>query len=54
LAVVVLDRQQHVQTWNAQAHDLWGLSPQEVDGQNLFSLDFGLPIERLRTDAKRL
>ena len=50
LAVVVLDRQQHVQTWNAQAYDLWGLSSEEVAGQNLFSLDFGLPIERLRAE----
>ncbi len=49
-AVVVLDRQQHVQTWNAQAHELWGLSAAEVDGKNLFSLDFGLPIERLRAE----
>ena len=50
LAVVVLDRQQHVQTWNVQAHELWGLSAEEVGGQNLFSLDFGLPIERLRSE----
>ena len=50
LAVVVLDRQQHVQTWNPEAHELWGLSADEADGKNLFSLDFGLPIERLRTE----
>ncbi len=48
LAVAVVDRQQHVQIWNGQARELWGLSPEEVDDQNLLSLDFGLPFDQVR------
>jgi two-component system CheB/CheR fusion protein len=48
LAVAVIDRQQQVQIWNAQAKELWGLTPDEVEGQHLLSLDFGLPSEQLR------
>src|SRR5205807_7215758 len=42
LAVAVLDRQQHVQIWNGQAYDLWGLASEEVEDQNFLGLDFGL------------
>lgn len=47
-AVAVLDRDQHVQIWNSQARDMWGLTSEEVDDQHLQSLDFGLPVERLK------
>ncbi len=46
-AVAVLDRDQHVQVWNSQARELWGLTHQEVEDKHLFSLDFGLPVEKL-------
>ena len=49
LAVAVIDRQQQVQIWNAQARELWGLTPDEVEGQHLLSLDFGLPTEQLKS-----
>jgi two-component system, chemotaxis family, CheB/CheR fusion protein len=48
IAVAVVDRQQHVQIWNGQARDLWGLMPEEVEEQHLLSLDLGLPIEQLK------
>lgn len=48
LAVVVVDRQQHVQIWNGQARELWGLSSDEVEDQHLLSLDIGLPVEQLK------
>lgn len=48
LAVAVLDRQQHVQIWNGQARELWGLNQDEVDDRHLLSLDFGLPVESLK------
>ena len=48
LAVTVLDRQQQVQLWNDQAHELWGLTPQEAEDQHLMSLDIGLPVEQLK------
>jgi two-component system CheB/CheR fusion protein len=50
--VVVLDRDQHVQVWNSQARELWGLTSEEVEDKHLFSLDFGLPIERLRAQLR--
>jgi two-component system CheB/CheR fusion protein len=46
--VVVIDRQFLVQVWNRGAADLWGLRAEEVKGASLFSLDIGLPVERLR------
>jgi two-component system CheB/CheR fusion protein len=51
-AVVVLDRDQHVQVWNAQARELWGLTPDEVEDKHLFSLDIGLPVEGLRPQLR--
>jgi two-component system CheB/CheR fusion protein len=48
LAVAVLDRQHHVQIWNRQARELWGLNNDEVEDQHFLSLDFGLPVEPLK------
>jgi two-component system CheB/CheR fusion protein len=48
LAVAVLDREQHVQVWNTQAWELWGLTAEEVEDRHLLSLDFGLPVEKLK------
>jgi two-component system CheB/CheR fusion protein len=47
-AVAVVDRDQHVQVWNSQARELWGLTPEEVEDKHLLSLDFGLPVEQLK------
>jgi two-component system, chemotaxis family, CheB/CheR fusion protein len=47
-AVVVLDRDLHVQVWNGQAKDLWGLGGDEVIGQHFFNLDIGLPVDLLK------
>jgi two-component system CheB/CheR fusion protein len=52
LAVIVIDRQQHVQIWNGQARELWGLLPDEVEDQHLLSLDFGLPVEQLKRELR--
>jgi two-component system CheB/CheR fusion protein len=52
LAVAVLDRQQHVQIWNGQAHELWGLTPDEVEDRHFLALDFGLPVERLKAPIR--
>jgi two-component system CheB/CheR fusion protein len=51
-AVAVIDRNQHVQIWNRQARELWGLTPEEVEDQHLLSLDFGLPVERVRSQLR--
>ncbi|HUE25665.1 MAG TPA: CheR family methyltransferase [Solirubrobacteraceae bacterium] len=54
LAVIVIDRGQHVRIWNRQAREMWGLTAEEAEGQHLFSLDIGLPVEQLRPQLKAL
>jgi two-component system, chemotaxis family, CheB/CheR fusion protein len=48
MGVIVVDKQMRVQAWNARATDLWGVRGEEVEGQNLLSLDIGLPVEILK------
>ena len=48
LAAAVLDRRQHVEIWNGQARELWGLSQEETEDQHFLSLDIGLPVEQLK------
>jgi two-component system CheB/CheR fusion protein len=52
LAVVVVDREQHIQVWNSQARELWGLTSEEVEDKHLLSLDFGLPVDQLRPQLR--
>jgi two-component system CheB/CheR fusion protein len=52
LAVAVLDRQQHVQIWNGQARELWGLTPDDTEDRHFLALDFGLPVERLKAPIR--
>jgi two-component system CheB/CheR fusion protein len=47
VGVVVIDRNQEVQVWNASSHDLWGLRAEEVEGTQFMSLDIGLPVKQL-------
>jgi two-component system, chemotaxis family, CheB/CheR fusion protein len=47
-AVIALDHELRVQSWNGAAVELWGLRSEEVAGNALFDLDFGLmPAEGL-------
>jgi two-component system, chemotaxis family, CheB/CheR fusion protein len=45
--VIVVNVDYNVQVWNHKAEDLWGLRDSEVIGKNFFSLDIGLPVEKL-------
>jgi two-component system CheB/CheR fusion protein len=47
-AVIVVDRELVVRTWNRRAEDLWGLRPEEAVGQHLLNLDIGLATDRLK------
>ncbi|MGY0486925.1 CheR family methyltransferase [Streptomyces sp. WG-D5] len=47
-AIVVLDRDLKVKSWNRGATDLWGLRQEEVVDESFFELDFGLPTGPLR------
>ena len=46
-AVIVLDSEFKVRSWNSGAEELWGLRAGEVHDQVFFSLDFGLPTDML-------
>ena len=46
--VIVVDRDLHVQVWNARSEDLWGLRMEEVRDKNLLGLDIGLPLDRIK------
>ena len=54
LGVVVMNDDLHVELWNDVATDLWGLRHDEVQGQHLFGLDIGLPVEQLRQPIQML
>lgn len=48
IAVVVVDRDLHIQLWNPEAEDLCRLRSEEVKAANFMHLDIGLPVEQLR------
>jgi two-component system, chemotaxis family, CheB/CheR fusion protein len=52
VAVIVLDADLRVRTWNRISEDLWGLRSDEVAGQAFFSLDLGLPTGPLREPVR--
>jgi two-component system, chemotaxis family, CheB/CheR fusion protein len=52
LAVAVVDRRQHVQIWNGQAREMWGVSPDEAADQHLFALEIGLPVDQLKAPLR--
>jgi two-component system CheB/CheR fusion protein len=47
-AVVVLDAELRVLVWNHRSEDLWGVRPEEVQGQHFLNLDIGLPVDQVR------
>jgi two-component system, chemotaxis family, CheB/CheR fusion protein len=54
VGVVVLDREETVQVWNANSEDLWGLRRDEVEGRRLAALDVGFPVEEVRESLRRV
>jgi two-component system, chemotaxis family, CheB/CheR fusion protein len=54
VGVVVVDREEKVQVWNANSEELWGLRADEAEGQPLASLDVGLPVDELREPLRRV
>ena len=53
-AVIVVNRDLMVQVWSRQAEELWGLREEETIGQELLSLDSGLPTETVRPWVMRV
>jgi two-component system CheB/CheR fusion protein len=54
VAVIVVDREQRVQIWNTESAELWGVRSDEAQGQHLFGLDIGLPLENVRAALRRV
>ena len=48
ISVAVLDTRLDVQIWNAHSREMWGLTPEEAEGQHFLGLDIGLPVEGLQ------
>jgi two-component system CheB/CheR fusion protein len=54
LAVIVVDREQTVQVWNAESADLWGVRSDEATGRPLRALDIGLPLDGVGSALARV
>jgi len=50
--VVVIDGELTITAWNHASQELWGLREEEVRGRNFFSLDIGLPLDKLRRPVR--
>ena len=46
--IIIVDRKHAIQVWNDQSQEMWGLRADEVKGDDLFSLDIGLPVQEFR------
>jgi two-component system CheB/CheR fusion protein len=53
-AVVVVDRELRILTWNRLATDMLGLLSEEVEGEHLLGLDIGLPVGELGVPLRRV
>jgi two-component system CheB/CheR fusion protein len=54
LAVIALDAELKVTSWNLGAEEMWGLRATEVIGQAFFGLDIGLPLAEIVEPVKRV
>jgi two-component system, chemotaxis family, CheB/CheR fusion protein len=54
VGVVVVDREEIVQVWNANSEDLWGLRSEEVEGKRLAELDLGLAVDGLKEPLREM
>ncbi len=48
LGIAVVDKDLRIKGWNPTAEQLWGVRTEEAIGKHLFTLDIGLPLDRLR------
>ena len=53
IGVIVVDQSYMILSWNQQSYELWGLRKEEVLGQSLWSLDIGLPLDKLRPTLQK-
>ena len=53
-ALVVIDPELEILTWNAGAEELWGVRADEAEGRSLLALDIGLPVEHLAAPVREV
>jgi two-component system CheB/CheR fusion protein len=51
-AVLAVDREFRLRSWDEKMRDLWGLRDDEVQGKSIFDLDIGLPLAELRPEIE--
>jgi two-component system CheB/CheR fusion protein len=51
-SVIVVDRNMQIRVWNGLSFEMWGLRSEEVQGENIFAVDVGFPVEALRTPIR--
>ena len=52
IGMVALDNNLNILIWNHTVEDMWGLHSEEVVHKSWFSLDIGLPVEKLRNPIR--
>jgi two-component system, chemotaxis family, CheB/CheR fusion protein len=52
--VIVLNNEFEVDVWNPKSEDQWGLRRDEVFGHSIFSLDIGLPVDKLKRPIRNI
>lgn len=50
--VIVVDPDQTVRVYNQHSQEMWGLRPEEAEGEHILNLDIGLPLEQLRQPVR--
>jgi two-component system CheB/CheR fusion protein len=52
--VIAVNNEYEVGVWNPKSEDQWGLRREEVFGHSIFSLDIGLPVEKLKRPIRNI
>jgi two-component system CheB/CheR fusion protein len=52
VGVALVNQRHQVLAWNAMSAELWGLRAEEAQGENVFQLEIGLPLEKVKTGMR--
>jgi len=52
VGVALVNQRHQVLAWNAMATELWGLRAEEAQGENIFQLEIGLPLDKVKTGMR--
>ncbi|HXG92006.1 MAG TPA: CheR family methyltransferase, partial [Blastocatellia bacterium] len=54
MGIIVINPEMHVEIWNRQSENFWGLRQEEVIGKHLLNLEFGLDLNQLKPSLKAI